>query len=89
MDMQTPDHLINSSPSDPAGPLPLALTRCLHHALAAAVPVGLDDSQETRDEKQQAAQVLLDSLQPGDPADAMPQGLVGTLQAKFSRVRAA
>ena len=71
MDMQTPDHLISSSPADPEARLPPALSRCLHHALAAAVPVGPDDSQETRDKKRQGAQELFDSLHPVDPADAM------------------
>jgi len=71
MDMQTPDRSISGSPADPEARLPPALSHCLHRALAAAVPVGPDDSQETRDEKRQAAQELFDSLHPGDPADAM------------------
>ena len=71
MDMQTPDHLISSFPTDPATPLPPVLSRCLHRALAATVPTEPTDSPETRDEKRQAAQVLFDSLHPGDPADAL------------------
>jgi hypothetical protein len=71
MDMQTPDHSISSSPADPAGPLPPAPSRCLRRALAATVPTDPTDSSDTRDEKRQAAQVLFDSLHPGDPADAL------------------
>ena len=71
MDMQTPDHLINSSPAEPKGPLPPVISRCLHRAVAATVPTEPTDSPETEDEKRRAAQVLFDSLHPGDPADAM------------------
>ena len=71
MDMQTPDHLINSSPAEPKGPLPPVISRCLHRAVAATVPTEPTDSPETEDEKHRAAQVLFDSLHPGDPADAL------------------
>ncbi|HME22257.1 MAG TPA: hypothetical protein VKI44_13105 [Acetobacteraceae bacterium] len=70
MDMQTPDHPINTSPADRAAPLPGIFSRCLHRALAATVPAGPADSQETRDETRQAARELLESLHPDDPADA-------------------
>ena len=65
MDMQTPDHLISSFPTDPATPLPPVLSRCLHRALAATVPTEPTDSPETRDEKRQAAQVLFELAPPG------------------------
>jgi hypothetical protein len=74
MDMQTtPDHPIDPIDTGRAEPAALSpvLSRCLHRALAAAIPAGPADSEATREENRQVAQQLFDSFAPRDPADAL------------------
>ena len=72
MDMQTtPDHLINSSPADPASPaaarvVPLPAPRARRHRARRPDRQPGNPRRETA-----AAQELFDSLHPGDPADAL------------------
>jgi hypothetical protein len=70
MDMHTPDHATTPSTADPNAQLSAAFARYVRHALADAVPIGPDDSEETRDQKRLAALELFDSLQSADPAEA-------------------
>ncbi|HEY2619562.1 MAG TPA: hypothetical protein VGI78_19635 [Acetobacteraceae bacterium] len=91
MDMQTPDHATLPTPGDPAAQLSAVFTRYIRHALADTVPIGPDDSQETRDQKRQAAQELFDALHAVDPAEAQLAAITvaASLAAMDSFARAA
>lgn len=91
MDMQTPDHAAAPSTTDPEARLSAVFARYLRHAVAEAVPVGPDDSEETRALKRQAAQELFDSLASVDPAQAQLAAIAvaASLAAMDSFARAA
>jgi hypothetical protein len=91
MDMQTPDHTATPSTAEPKAGLSAVFARYVRHALADAVPIGPDDSQETRDLKRQAAQELFDSFDSVDPAEAQLAAIAvaASLAAMDSFARAA